>query len=527
MTHEREDPVGEDGAMRTNEKSDSYTNNSIPNTDKSQDENRAEEETKSGIDLLEDAPPTIDRPLTIIDGHAYAVTTGWRSKTSDKLVETMVVLRDDGQVFGADDKAGLPLISDLRITIGPGMSLPDDRSLRVATVKRYVKGMRSEPGNVFQRVVDITNHFVHFHRSVADHNVMCELIACFVIGTYLLPAFDVVPYLWPTGERGSGKTQLLSTVSETALLGTLILAGGSYASVRDAVGLGATVCFDDAESIEGDKRELILAGSRRGAHVTRKAPVGARDWGTVRTHAFSPKAFSSIGAPDPILASRTILIPMVRSPDRERGQRDPQDHSAWPHECRQLVDDLWILGLANVTELRAFDRRAVARARLTGRDLDTWRMILAVALWLEEKHGVAGLFHRMEALSVTCVAERNELEAPNDQTCLVIKALIQMISVNPGNLLVFDPTTLAEHVNQIARALGLVESNKDFTNSKSVGWTLTKLRVKKTTAGKTRKRYQITKQEVHDLAQAYGLTLEGVENAEKDQNAENGGEEKQ
>ncbi len=89
-----------------------------------------------------------------------------------------------------------------------------------------------------------------------------------------------------------------------------------------------------------------------------------------------------------------------------------------------------------------------------------------------------------------------------------------------------DPTTLAKHVNLIARGLGFEESNKDFTSSKSVGWTLKKLRVNKATAGKTRRRWQITRQEVHDLAQAYGLALEGVENAEKDDNAEKGGEEK-
>src|SRR5262249_62354826 len=137
----------------------------------------------------------------------------------------------------------------------------------------------------------------------------CELSACFVMATYLLDGFNVVGYLWPNGDKGSGKTNFLSVVTEVAHLGQLILAGGSYASLRDLADYGATLAFDDAEGImdlrraDPDKRALLLAGNRRGATVTVKELEGER-WVTRFIHTFCPRAFSAIRLPDDVLASR-------------------------------------------------------------------------------------------------------------------------------------------------------------------------------------------------------------------------------
>ena len=83
---------------------------------------------------------------------------------------------------------------------------------------------------------------------------MCELVACYILSTWFIEALTVIGYLWPNGERGSGKTQLLNVITELAYLGQTILAGGSYASLRDLADYGATLAFDDAEAIMDVKR---------------------------------------------------------------------------------------------------------------------------------------------------------------------------------------------------------------------------------------------------------------------------------
>jgi len=89
---------------------------------------------------------------------------------------------------------------------------------------------------------------------------------------------------------------------------------------------------------------------------------------------------TSIQLPDNVLASRSIVIPLIRTPDRYRANADPLDDKAWPHDCRQLIDDLWALTLAHLPELREYERAVSQKARLAGRSLEPWGAILAVAL---------------------------------------------------------------------------------------------------------------------------------------------------
>jgi len=256
---------------------------------------------------------------------------------------------------------------------------------------------------------------------------MAEFIACYIISSYFLDAFTVIGFLWPNGDRGSGKTQLLNVVTELAYLGETILAGGSYACLRDLADYGATLAFDDAEQLsdpkrtDPDKRALLLAGNRKGNSVPVKEPGPSGTWHTRHVNTFCPRLFSAIRLPDNVLASRSIVVPLIRTPDPYRANADPLDHATWPHDRGKLKDDLWALALANLPEMPAYVAHVNKVAQLTGRALEPWRPILAVAQWLEDT-GVEGLWTRMEALSKAYQEERPDLESADLQV-LVIKEL--------------------------------------------------------------------------------------------------------
>lgn len=166
-----------------------------------------------------------------------------------------------------------------------------------------------------------------------------------------------------------------------------------------------------------------------GAGVKRYV-AGERGWVTRHIGAFCPRQFSATRLPDDILGSRAIITPLVRSGDERRAKHSPADYEAWPCDRRRLVDDLWALGLTHRPALREYDARAAKRARLAGRNLEPWRAILAVALWLEEWCGVAGLFGRLEQLSQDYQGERMDLGS-NDAAVVAIKALRQMVGDTP------------------------------------------------------------------------------------------------
>jgi hypothetical protein len=519
------------------------------------------------VEILDAPPATMVRPLALVDGRAYAAAwlyvritrfetrnrKGEPVKLDPPLVETsrrLFVVRQDGVTFGPG--ADQPL-DELGLEVAlPQMPHPS-RTWSPAGVSAYRDGHRPDPADVFNRVADVVSHFVDFDRSLASQRTMCELVACYVLATWVLDAFNVIGYLWPNGERGSGKTVLLHCVAEMAYLGHVILAGGSYASLRDLAEYGATLAFDDAENLadprrtEADKRALLLAGNRRGSTVTVKELGPDNTWRTRHVNAFCPRLFSAIQLPDNVLASRAIVVPLIRTLDRSRASVDPLDHDVWPHDRRRLIDDLWALALAHLPEFRDCARAANQKARLTGRNLEPWHAILAVALWLDRHDpGAAlrreaplagpggemesretGLWDRMEDLSVRYQAERPD-SGSSDFTFFVFQALYISIVVDfcdtvgvkvkammhdelPPEVEVphsFEVTT-QRVVDQARGFAHTIDVDPCRVTNRRVGCVLGRLRIQKAPrpGGRGSRRWLVTRDDLYRWATAYGLPL--------------------
>jgi hypothetical protein len=484
------------------------------------------------VQLLDDAPMRITRPLALISGVAYAATwlhtkvteTEAQNKQGEviklnpprvKREQRLFVVRGDGHIFGAGGHDSLDCIgADVCLPEAP----PTDRLWSSMAVKAYANGQRPDPSDVFRRVVDIVDRFLDFNKSLADQRTMAELVGCYIMATWLLDAFNVIGFLWPSGDRGSGKTQLLAVITELAYLGQLILSGGSFASLRDMADYGATLAFDDAEGLsdpkktDPDKRALLLAGNRRGNTVPVKESTGDRGWRTRYVNTFCPRLFSATRLPDPILASRTIVVPLIRTPDKYRANADPLEYELWPHARRELINDLWATGLAYLPELSAYEREVNDLSRLAGRNLEPWRAVLAVALWLDN-HGIDGLWYRMEELSVNYQNERIDLE-PGDLTALVIRALARLVFGGVSDVKdVCDvpkvtPLETAQITEATRKAAEDLEAdiNLDYINSRRVGRVLSKMRFKKGDKN-TAKGWQIAASDLQRWAASYGVTL--------------------
>jgi hypothetical protein len=462
-------------------------------------------------EILDSAPLKIQKPLSLIADHAYAATwlyakakpehEGIRN-SSVTCVTTVTgaelrlyIIRDDSTVYGEG-------FEDL-YRAGIEVHLPEiprlERLLSASGFKAYMDGERVDAIEVFNWVVQTIDRFVDFNRSLADQRTMSEFFACYVLATWFLDAFNIIGYIWPNGVRGSGKTQLLNIVTELSYLGEMILTGSSFASLRDLADYGATLAFDDAESyasnrgMDVEKRALLLAGNRRGSTVALKERSGPKEkWVTRRVNTFCPRLFSAIRLPDEVLASRTIVIPLIRSSNPQWANANPSDYSLWPHDKQKLVDDLWVLGLSHLAEVHQYERKVSKFARLSGRDLDTWLAVLAVAMWLEEK-GVKDLFARLDKVSQKYQKERQHLES-DSMTALVVRALYQCIGRDIGDT--YDASTgesawflsTAQITGAIKRIAAHTEANIDvgtITNV-SVGLELGRMRFEQKRTSNTR-----------------------------------------
>ncbi|TAK20624.1 MAG: hypothetical protein EPO26_16480 [Chloroflexota bacterium] len=373
----------------------------------------------------DDDRPAIRRPLALIDGHAYAVA--W-SPTPDAVPSgsRYVVVRDDGVAFGhgpARSPDDLPY--DIAFPIAPRRV----RLWRQSAIESYLRGLRPDPSDLLARLEACYDTFIDFGFSGADQSSICLLLASLSISTWFADAFPIIPYLWIGGERGAGKTHLGTVWAATSHLGEVILSASSPSAVRDLASLGAALYFDDAESAVRARRggaldrELLLAGNRRGAHVlVRRATArGESDWIAV----YAPRAFSAIAPPDATLASRAIIVPLTRTIDPVRAQRDPADPFAWPCDRRALIDHLWAFALANLTRAETAWRTLEDERSLLGREFEKWRPLIAIAQILEDG-GVADCVSRLRAVIGASRNAAHHHLLP-DETSEVIAALAHVV----------------------------------------------------------------------------------------------------
>jgi hypothetical protein len=199
----------------------------------------------AGFEILDNPPIVLRKPLQLIEERAYAVTWLYVKFLQTEIVDEdgkitrlnsplekqeqrKMIMREDGTIFNNDKLTLYDLGFEVKL-----FEIPQAEKLWSSKgFQGYASGERVNAESVFKRLCDVTDTFIGFDKSTASQEIMCEFTACYILATWFLDAFNVIGFLWPNGERGSGKTQLLTIVSQLGYLGQLLVAGGSYASLR-------------------------------------------------------------------------------------------------------------------------------------------------------------------------------------------------------------------------------------------------------------------------------------------------------
>ena len=188
-----------------------------------------------------------------------------------------------------------------------------------------------------------------------------------------------------------------------------------------------------------------------------------------------------------------------------------------PRTGASYIDDLWGLALTNLMKLSHYEAEVNSNASLTGRNLEPFKGILAIAAWLEDE-GATGLWKRIDDLSVAYQGERQEMES-TDMTALVVRAICRCLV--PGcevfsfcevcevfldtNKVFIKTKEITDTAKEIAveMELGIKE---EFISDRRIGWILKKLRFEKGREGGTgRYGWKISQVEMQKLVFAFGL----------------------
>jgi hypothetical protein len=482
------------------------------------------------VELLEEAPLTLRRPLALIENRTYVVIWPHVRVTVTETVgkdgqvvrlnppqvtteQRQLIVRDDGRIFG--DGGDEPL-SALGFDVACENIPPEDRLWRTQAVKAYKVGARPDPKVVFARLTAAYDFYLDFSRSLGDQQGMCALSSCLSLMTWFAEGFDVLPYPWPNGEWGSGKSKWGTIWALTSHLGQVVTWGGTFAALRDLADQGAALLFDDAEQVDDpkadpDKRALLLAGNRRGAKIPLKEPSGDRTWKIRWVNAYCPRGFTARKRPFGALDTRCLIIPLIRTADSVRGNRDPIRVAAWPCDWHQLQDDLWATALALLPEAKRVWSELDNETVLVGRNFEPWRAPLAIAR-LFERHGVSGLEKTIR--SVMDASTNEKADAPRDYATKVVEALGVLIfgpsdswtvpDGSDGNTEVsFTAGQIVQQIKELAH-----EEEVEWASPEKVGRVLESLRVPKVRDKSTKKRERLRtlhKADVLSMLRSYGL----------------------
>ena len=130
-------------------------------------------------------------------------------------------------------------------------------------------------------------------------------------GTYFSPIFSAFPYIHIKAPKGSGKSQCLSFLNQTAF--NAVKARASLPALRDTVdSLRGTYLMDQADSLHRNNMEdfldVLTDSYKKAGGSVRKMVQTKNNWNLEEFEAYGPKAFASINQLPEDLRDRCIVF---------------------------------------------------------------------------------------------------------------------------------------------------------------------------------------------------------------------------
>ena len=172
--------------------------------------------------------------------------------------------------------------------------------------------VKTEIIKYYEEIKNVLRNYIDMREDYYD------LVAIWIIGTYIYENFNTYPYLFINAMRGSGKTRLLKLVKSLAHNGELVT------SLREAVlfrtAKGKTLCIDEFESIHKKEnaglRELLNACYKKGIKVQRmrkKKTADGEQQVVEDFEPYTPICMANLWGMEEVLGDRCITMILEKS----------------------------------------------------------------------------------------------------------------------------------------------------------------------------------------------------------------------
>jgi hypothetical protein len=206
------------------------------------------------------------------------------------------------------------------------------------------------PANGKELLKDLSTHLKGF--IVFPQSWFPDVLAAWILGTYLFPMFQTYPYLWITSpEPGCGKSILGGMIASLSFNGEFLVAPTEAQLFHLVESSRGVQVWDEVEHIEEtDKkrfnamRPVLLNGYRNGGTVPRQK--GQYYEKSAKYHVFCPRVLIGLTKPPETALQRTIRVHLVkRTSEQKADLYVSADQCAKERELKERCI-LWALQMA-------------------------------------------------------------------------------------------------------------------------------------------------------------------------------------
>lgn len=362
---------------------------------------------------------------------------------------------------------------------------------------------------VYQSIIELFQTYIEF-----PAQEYYSLVALWVIGTYFQPLWNTYPFLYIGGTKGVGKTKTLKVIDCLAFNSVNSLSVSSAALYRICEGSAATLLVDETGYLKSrtryeDLRTLLYGRYKRGQTVQRVEKTASGQQKVQFFHVFGPTALANIEGLEDVLADRVIEIILLRSLNRNILNVEVDDNNPVFERTRNKLYRLWMTRWQTVQKeyteydtcstcstCDAINNNILYYNSLSGRAMERWKPILALAKWLE-KEGEKDLHTKMLAFAVKQEEIKREEDVATTAEATLVTTLLDMVKADD-----FYP------VREIKKKmLEKMEEQPAWLTVDWVGRALKRLGFNERRRVGTSRQVRLTPQSVRESAQRIGVIV--------------------
>jgi hypothetical protein len=300
-----------------------------------------------------------------------------------------------------------------------GVKLPYQWSIE--SVREFINSFNSViPKELFEEIKDIYASYIEFPAPE-----IYDLMAVWVLGTYLFPLFNTFPYIYIGGVKQTGKSKTLhvtALLSFNAIFSTSVTSAALFRLVQDG---RCSLFMDETEKLSNPERftefrALLLSGYKKSG-VVQRTEKDSKDRFIVKNfEVYSPKMLGNIFGLEDILEDRCIKIIMKRTLNKEIGEKEIYENdSTW----QQTRDKCYVFALENWKEIKEIYETLPNETKLSNREWELWHPLLSIAAFINKE-----VYERLVKLAEQKAEEKEVENVTESAELILIQALAKVVS---------------------------------------------------------------------------------------------------